>query len=721
MHLSWRNYLLFHASREDLESNSQAIQHRFSDNNLAATEKFITLADYKALVVLTCNPLGKEIQATFYHHQLRTGFQQKQPDSLALMGFGQTASAVRVNPDTLFATMKTLKSVPSMKAFLALKDTKEFRSLQPETDAEAKIRNKFAVLPPFLADGLFDLENFEAAQVAMKFITKIKCKHSIKEKEVIELEESEDGNETTTGDKADDPAKVSNDNEKGRKSNEEINKEMDEMMKDHGEQMKLTEVTELYHNILVFLWSAQQGLKSHPGLALPQCIKSSTNKWVDSVHAQCLLKNLPQDHPSLPPPVNLMPVEPNLDGGLTAEFKNLARAISAKHLSDLKEKNDTKSEKSCLRFEKMSSLKQNTMIMFQVGPGHDQCDVDVMQPPPNMLVCLNQKGAGDVAGTLHHQAARNGVMANFESGLAAAIHQGNLASTPRATDINNFTVFFIHPGNKKHAVSARDALLYQIKAEYGKLNNDDVEALISMKPFAPFDFPSYLHMLKGMEFLCTFLGGEYCYSSQAWRMARSHAERNEFLYVDKSQENAMVYASLLNDYHRRHMTFLHSLGDKAVDAMATDQMDFSKVTEKMDCFEYVVNRPAWLPKRDHKDREKVEKEKKRQKPNNFRPRLDSVNNPNHAPECKIPENIKFGALFEKSNRDGIEQVPHPDGSIKCNNWHYRGWCIKTCRFEDSHKKELTDDEKAKGKEYLMKLVEKYKNNAVKKEGEKKNI
>lgn len=112
--------------------------------------------------------------------------------------------------------------------------------------------------------------------------------------------------------------------------------------------------------------------------------------------------------------------------------------------------------------------------------------------------------------------------------------------------------------------------------------------------------------------------------------------------------------------------------------------------------------------------------KKRQKPNNFRPRLDSVNNPNHAPECKIPENIKFGNLFEKTNRDGIEQVKHPDGSIKCNNWHYSGWCIKTCRFGDSHKKELTEEEKVKGKEYLKKLVEKYKKNAGKKEGEKKD-
>ena len=67
----------------------------------------------------------------------------------------------------------------------------------------------------------------------------------------------------------------------------------------------------------------QQGLKSHFGLALPQCIKSSTSKWVNNAHSQYLLKNLPQKHPNLPPLVNMMTAAPNLDGSLTAEFKNL--------------------------------------------------------------------------------------------------------------------------------------------------------------------------------------------------------------------------------------------------------------------------------------------------------------------------------------------------------------------------------------------------------------
>ena len=497
-------------------------------------------------------------------------------------------------------------------------------------------------------------------------------------------------------------------NEETRKRRAQaVNEEMKKLVDSHDQEMKITALADSYHGIFAFLWSVQQGLKSHPGVALPNCMKEKTSKWVKKTHDANLLRSLPQDR-ELPPPMGSFSAGNPVETSLSLEFKNLARAISAKHLSDLREKKEGKSEKNTLKFEKLSTLKQNTMIMFQVGPGNDQDDVEVMKPPQNMLVCLNQKSASDVAGTLHHHAARAGVMVNFESGLAAAIHQNNIASSPRASDINNCTVFLIHPGNKKQSLTARDSLLYQMKAEYGNLEQADVEALISMKPFAPFDFSSYLHMLKGMEFLCTFLGGEHCYSAQGWRMAREHAEMNEFLYEDRKEENAMLFASLLNDFHRRHMTFIHSLEDKQVSSMAVEQMDFSRVTKKLDSFEYVVNRPSWIPKRDPKDRQKQDNDKnKRQKPNNgFRAKAESINNPKQDPDLKLPAGMKFGDVFK--DKYGIEPVEHPDGTKKCNNWHYRGWCIKDCKFGDSHNKELTEDEKKKCKEYVTKLVERYK-------------
>ena len=91
-----------------------------------------------------------------------------------------------------------------------------------------------------------------------------------------------------------------------------------------------------------------------------------------------------------------------------------------------------------------------------------------------------------------------------------------------------------------------------------------------------------------------------------------------------------------------------------------------------------------------------------------------MNNPKHNSDLKIPDGVKFGDLFQPDNREGIEGVPHPDGTLKCNNWHYRDWCKKEgCKFEKSHDKELTEEEITKGKKYKEALYEKFKKNGEK--------
>ena len=145
---------------------------------------------------------------------------------------------------------------------------------------------------------------------------------------------------------------------------------------------------------------------------------------------------------------------------LTGEFKSLTKAMNTRNLSDLKERQERRSEKSTKKFDKMSSIKKNTIIMFQVGPHHDHQDIDNMKQTENMLIAMNQGTPADVVGLLRNHSARRGIMATFESGLGAAIRDGNLASSPRPMDVNNLTIFLIHPGAKAQAISARDTLLY---------------------------------------------------------------------------------------------------------------------------------------------------------------------------------------------------------------------------------------------------------------------
>ena len=94
-------------------------------------------------------------------------------------------------------------------------------------------------LPPFLADALFELEYFEAAQVAVKFFTKIREKHDIQDKEVISLDGEEDGkdgdDESTENDGKEQYSESNEETKKGERKNkaEKINKGMDKLMQAH--------------------------------------------------------------------------------------------------------------------------------------------------------------------------------------------------------------------------------------------------------------------------------------------------------------------------------------------------------------------------------------------------------------------------------------------------------------------------------------------------------
>lgn len=610
MNISWKNYLSHHASRKDLETNSREIQKRFSDSTISVNEKSNVLSENKALVALTCNSIAKEVQATFHHHHLKESFSSSNPDHIGLMGFGASANAVRIGPSAFFATSSKAAQVPSMDEFMILEDDAEFKVLTADNLAVTKTRNRFAVLLPFLAEIMFEAEHFDAAALAIKFIEKIKERHFDERNESTETEAEEELEEAkkpkTDGDKDVEGEESNKSQEDDRE--EEKQEALEELLQSQRDLTLVIELEENYYDILIFLWSVSRGLRSHPGLPLSFCSKRHTITYVSEMRMQCLLKNLPQSIPTnqnippgLPPPPtigNVTTIQPSRDlKDLTGEFKNLAKAMNARNLSDLKEKQEIRSHKTTKRFEKMSTIKKNTIVMFQVGPHHDQMDVEVMNPTDNMLIAINQSTSADVVSLLRSHGARKGIIEVYESGFGAAIRDSNLASAPRPMDVNNMIIFLIHPGAKIQVISARDTLLYQMKAELGKLEHADVETLTSMKTFVPFDFEHFLHVLKGMEFVCEFLGGQDCYSAMAGKHAREHAETNEFLYVDKASENPIFYASVSNGYHRRHHTFLHSLEFRKVDKMATGHMEFTSVTDKIDQFEYVVHRPTFIPRK----------------------------------------------------------------------------------------------------------------------------
>ena len=176
------------------------------------------------------------------------------------------------------------------------------------------------------------------------------------------------------------------------------------------------------------------------------------------------------------------------------------------------------------------------------------------------------------------------------------------------------------------------------------------------------------------------------------------------------------YVSLLDDYHRRFQTFVQSCAFGEADKLRRNQLHFEKICDSIELFEYTVRTPSWLSKRNRPNPTQTqssnpqggENGNKRIRPNPIRSSSgDKVVNPNIDQQKRPPRNIRFGDVFNPSNREGIQETNHPDGQNKCNNYHHRGFRWSTCRYRNSHDKVLTPSELTSGRKYLSDLLGKY--------------
>ena len=207
----------------------------------------------------------------------------------------------------------------------------------------------------------------------------------------------------------------------------------------------------------------------------------------------------------------------------------------------------------------------------------------------------------------------------------------------------------------------------------------------------------------------------------AWKSAADHARENEGLYRRLAKDNKYFYTSIACDYHRRVMTHLKTCGHGKFEKINFRQLYFDKIFQNLEDEPYAIRIPTWARELNSKKRQlevgggtpsnggggnpgpgKGKPKKPKREKGNF------VVNEDKKLVNLIPEDITYQQLFHPENRKYVKNTPHPDGSIKCNNWHHRRNCDDKCNFLASHSKILTDDEKEKAKVYVEKLVNKYR-------------
>ena len=176
------------------------------------------------------------------------------------------------------------------------------------------------------------------------------------------------------------------------------------------------------------------------------------------------------------------------------------------------------------------------------------------------------------------------------------------------------------------------------------------------------------------------------------------------------------YVSLLDDYHRRFQTFVQSCAFGESNKLHRNQLHFEKICEAIELFEYLVRIPTWLSKRNRQEPSTIpsfnpqsgDSGNKRTRTNNHRSTPGGkVLNHNVDSQIQPPRNIRFGDIFNPTNRLGVQKTKHPDGQHKCNNYHYCGFCWSTCHYQNSHDKVLTPAELTSVKKHLSDLLGKF--------------
>ena len=144
-----------------------------------------------------------------------------------------------------------------------------------------------------------------------------------------------------------------------------------------------------FERIMDFLYEAAVGTKEIKSVILRVCTKSSTSRWADDQHEKCLNH---KRHSTLPQASRTIDEDLRM-AQLTNKFGTLTDIIARREQYDLEVKAEKEIEKKdkgsgAKKFEKLSPIIKNIMIMFTSVEGMTQDQVDELTPTENALSLL---------------------------------------------------------------------------------------------------------------------------------------------------------------------------------------------------------------------------------------------------------------------------------------------------------------------------------------------
>jgi len=717
MNKTWRNYLLSHKDKAEYDESADQIQ-LITEPKANDTTNFVHLSDHPTLVVLTNSLTDKKVQTTFYHHAIRPSLLASNHEFVALAGFRRRACAMRIETSDMFS-LSTKKKFPSFNQLMSCTSLEDIMNLkQLQTFAEEEKLTAHAILPPFLLEILFSDDSMEAQDVLERFIISIHFLRKQRE-EIFTVDDCAKDPNIEMDDDEMDEGEVANASTEASTSPMEATGPTQPQEDSSEETSPFDTEDRLYERrfgqILRFLWGVTHyGDKVVKPTRMCPCSKQSTESWTDEVHLKCLPSSAIL--PPLPIPQQGYPAQ---DGqGLT----NAATAIHK--LSDIwgkkldleeKEKEDREQKKKDKAFANLSEVQQNVLSLISATKNDTDDSVESLKPTEDMLKILELKVGIKAQAHLQHEFCKNKLMCDVGLAMATQMKNGIIMSHPSVNDINGLSPFFLPDTAGEERLSSELSLRLEEQMVLGKINEADLKTITKCKIHFAKNFGEYCHMVRNLHRLIVIVAGEESMFASKTVILHEHALEHERCYKDLERDNYHFYASILDHVHRRCQHYIHSAALGKVSKLKIRKLDFTDMLEEIEDGDYTPVKPKWLKTPNSTNN------KKRDSGSGFneghegshpstpkKKKKISVDNPHFDNDLKCPDDCQYRVVFHPANRRGLDEIKHDDGTTRCNNWFHRGWCTESCPLKESHNKRLSAPEKIKCKDYLTKLVAKYK-------------
>jgi len=595
-----------------------------------------------------------------------------------------------------------------------------------------------AVLPPSLARVLFNLDTYDAGEVLLEFIREIRLMKNpdspttvnlLQEAPSTETDETEDSSfeimdeadlanirlETNTHSisirpdptRDDHPAAPEQPTDPATGSIQQVSQPIEFDTADHFFEAR-------FGRVLEFLWGITLDDKVVKPTKIAPCSTPSIASWLEAIHTEHL--SVPQQTqlpPFLPPaPTTLYPDTSGLSNVATAMTK-LSHEMAKKNEMEMKTSKESEKRKSEKAFESLSKVQKNIFTLITATEDDTDEDVGDLRPTDHVLTLLGQKINIKAQAQLQHLFKETNNICDISLAMCTQLKNGTIASHPSVNDLNGISPLFLPERSDEERVTQELALRLEEQMILGKISDSDLKTITKCRFHFPNNFGEYQHCIKNFLRLAEILAGPNSILVQKLKVLVEHSTQHERSYKEVENDHWFFYASLLQFIHRRTQHFIHSTSHGLLSKLKIGKLNFSDLLEDIEDGDYIPVQPKWLknPKRPSRDHPNIVSPNANQggggtnQRNRKKPR-ETIDNENILPELKCPSNQPYREVFHPANRRGIPEVPHSDGSIRCNNWFHRGWCTKDCTLKASHAKPLQPEEQAKCKDYLQKLIAK---------------